>query len=81
MSILSIVSNIYNLTEVEKSPLPSLSGQEGLSSSWMAKQGIHRGAQHLGQAEGQGQRGVILIVLDGVDGLPGHMAELCQLLL
>ena len=41
------------------------------------EQAVHRGPQGPGQGEGQGEGGVVLVVLDGVDGLAGDAALLC----
>ena len=45
------------------------------------EQPVHRHSQLPGQAEGQGEGGVVLVVLNGVDGLPGHAAPPGQVLL
>ena len=45
------------------------------------KQPIHGHFQFPGQTEGQGQGGVVLVVLNGVHRLAGHAAALGQLLL
>ena len=45
------------------------------------EQFVHRGAQGFGQVEGQGQGGVVFVVLNGVDGLAGDAAGFGQLLL
>src|SRR5699024_3593364 len=42
---------------------------------------LHRDLQQAGQLHPQGQGGVVLVVFDGVDGLPGHPQQLGHVLL
>ena len=55
--------------------------RRGVSAGRRLEQSVHRGFQHPGQAEGQGQGGVVFVVFDGIDGLAGNAAAVGQFLL